>query len=82
MILSNMFKVEEFTENTQMWGQTWERSKNHAIYTVKGTDEFLGGQEHISSSSYKVSKQERKYRIKPDYPDSREKNKRGKIADL
>lgn len=49
-----------------MWGQAWQRRKNNAMYTVQGTDESLEGQEHISFNSYKVSKQERKHRIRPD----------------
>lgn len=57
-----------------MWGQAWQRRKNNAMYTVQGTDESLERQEHISSNSYKVSKQERKHRIRPDWPTLERKN--------
>ena len=52
VILSNMFKIEQSAENTQMWGQVWQRSKNQVMYTVKGNDDSVEGQEHIFQLLY------------------------------
>lgn len=52
------------------------------IYIVKGTSESLQGQEHISSNSYKVSRQKKKHRIRPECPDSREKKQKSQDSSL